>query len=188
MKPAVFLDRDGTLIEEVGYLDALARISVFPFSVDAVRLLNRAGLAVVVVTNQSGVARGYFDEPLVESTHRHIAAVLARGGARVDGFYYCPHHPEGRVAAYRLDCDCRKPRPGLLHRAAKELGVDLARSFVVGDRAHDIATGVNAGARGVLVRTGYGRAHEAEAAPSAAAVADNLAEAVSWILRHRSRP
>ena len=187
MRPAVFLDRDGTLIEEVGYLDTVDRLSVFPFSVDAVRLLNRARLAVVVVTNQSGVARGYFDEALVAATHRHLAALLARGGAHIDGFYYCPHHPEARVAAYRVDCDCRKPRPGLLHRAARELDVDLSRSFVVGDRAHDIATGVNAGARGILVRTGYGRAHEAEAAPSAAAVTDNLAQAVSWILRHERR-
>jgi D-glycero-D-manno-heptose 1,7-bisphosphate phosphatase len=183
MRAGVFLDRDGTLIEEVGYLDCLERLTVFPFSVDAVRLLNRAGLAVVVVTNQSGVARGYFDEPVVEATHRQIAALFARGNARVDGFYYCPHHPEGRVAAYRLECDCRKPKPGLLLRAAQELDIDLRRSFAVGDRAHDIATGVNAGARGVLVRTGYGRAHEAEAATLAAAVTDNLAEAVSWILR-----
>jgi D-glycero-D-manno-heptose 1,7-bisphosphate phosphatase len=185
VRAAVFLDRDGTLIEEVGYLDSLERLRLFPFSVDAVRLLNRAGFAVVVVTNQSGVARGYFDEPVVESTHRHLADVLARGGARVDGFYYCPHHPDGRVAAYRMACDCRKPRPGLLLRAARELNVALPRSFVVGDRAHDIATGVNAGVRGVLVRTGYGRAHEAEAASSAAAVTDNLAQAVAWILRHQ---
>ncbi|HET7220438.1 MAG TPA: HAD family hydrolase [Vicinamibacterales bacterium] len=184
MRPAVFLDRDGTLIEEVGYLDSLERLNFFPFSVDAVRLLNRAGRAVVVVTNQSGVARGYFDEAVVAATHRHIADTLARGTAHVDGFYYCPHHPDGRVAAYRIDCDCRKPRPGLLRQAAQELNLDLQRSFVVGDRAHDIATGVNAGVRGVLVRTGYGRAHEAEAAPSAAAVTDNLAHAVSWILRH----
>ncbi|HET7218315.1 MAG TPA: HAD family hydrolase, partial [Vicinamibacterales bacterium] len=123
MRPAVFLDRDGTLIEEVGYLDSLERLSFFPFSVDAVRLLNRAGRAVVVVTNQSGVARGYFDEAVVAATHRHIADTLARGKARVDGFYYCPHHPDGRVAAYRIDCDCRKPRPGLLRQAAQELNL-----------------------------------------------------------------
>lgn len=187
MKGGVFLDRDGTLIEEVGYLDAVERVSFYPFSVDAVRLLNRAGLAVVIVTNQSGVARGYFDEALVDATHTHITAALARGGARVDGFYYCPHHPEGRIAAYRVDCDCRKPRPGLILKAARDLDLDLGRSFVVGDRAHDVATGVSAGARGVLVRTGYGRSHEAEAAPSAAAVTDNLAGAVSWILR-QSKP
>ena len=95
MKRAVFLDRDGTLIEEVGYLDRLDRVRFFPYSVDAVRLLNRAGFVVVVATNQAGIARGFFDEAFVEATHRSLADTLAAGGARVDGFYYCPHHPDG---------------------------------------------------------------------------------------------
>lgn len=182
---AVFLDRDGTMIEEVGYLDSLDRLQFYPFAVDAVRLLNRGGFAVVVVTNQSGVARGLFDEAFVGQTHRHIAGVMQAGGARIDGFYYCPHHKDAVVDAYRVACDCRKPGSGLLRRAASDLHLDLERSFVVGDRAHDVEAGVNAGARGVLVRTGYGREYEAAARESAAAITDNLAQAVSWILMHR---
>ena len=182
MRRAVILDRDGTLIEEVGYLDSLDRIRFFPYSVDAVRQLNRAGFAVVIATNQSGVARGFFPEAFVADAHWHISGTLAAGGARIDGFYYCPHHPEAAIDAYRQVCDCRKPKPGLLLKAATELDLDLPLSFVVGDRAHDIEAGAAVGARGVLVRTGYGRRDEA-ASTSASAVTDNLIGAVSWILR-----
>ena len=177
------LDRDGTLIEEVGYLDRLDRIQLFPYSVDAVRLLNRAGYVVIVVTNQAGVARGYFDEPFVEETHRTIAATLADGGARVDAFYYCPHHPDGDVAPYRVDCDCRKPGAGMVRRAAADHQLDLSRSFIIGDRAHDLEAGMTVGARGVLVRTGYGYRYEADVQRQGAPVVDNLMQAVSWILR-----
>ncbi len=184
-RPAVFLDRDGTLLEEAGYLDRLERLVFFPYSVDAVRLLNRAGFAVVIVTNQAGVARGIFKEAFVADAHRHIAERLALGGGRIDAFYYCPHHPEAVVASLRRECDCRKPRPGMFLRAAEELTLDLSRSFVVGDRWHDLAAGQRVGARGILVRTGYGRTEEAS--PKAelvpAAVVDNVMEAVSWILR-----
>jgi D-glycero-D-manno-heptose 1,7-bisphosphate phosphatase len=179
----VFLDRDGTLIEEVGYLDRLDRLDIYPYSVDAVRLLNRAGFAVVVTTNQSGVGRGYFDEAFVGAVHDRIAAAFAAGGARVDGFYYCPHHPEAEVTAYRQACDCRKPRPGLLQRAARELDLDPQRSFVVGDRSNDVDAGRAVGAATVLLRTGYGAHAAAETRAAATAVAGNLIEAVSWILR-----
>ena len=182
MKRAVFLDRDGTLIEEVGYLDRIDRIRLFPYSIDAVRLLNRAGFMVIVATNQAGIARGFFDEAFVEGTHRSIAGTLAAGGAQIDGFYVCPHHPEGVVASYRQACECRKPQPGLLRRAAADHQIDLRRSFVVGDRAHDITAGVTVGARGVLVRTGYGDQAE-RSRHGAVTVTDNLIGAVSWILR-----
>ncbi len=182
MRRGVFLDRDGTLIEEVGYLDRIDRVRFFPYSVDAVRLLNRAGLAVIVATNQAGIARGFFDEAFVEATHRSLAETLGKGGARVDGFYFCPHHPEAGVGAYRQACDCRKPQPGLLRRAAADHQIDLRQSFVVGDRAHDITAGTTVGAQGVLVRTGYGDRVE-RSGHGAAAVADNLMGAVSWILR-----
>lgn len=177
------VDRDGTLIEEVGYLDRLDRIQLFPYSVDALRLLNRAGYAVIVITNQAGVARGYFDAPFVEETHRTLAATLAHGGARVDAFYYCPHHPEGDVASYRVDCDCRKPQPGLVRRAAADHHLDLSQSFIIGDRAHDLEAGMAVGARGALVRTGYGYRYEDEVHRKGAPVVDNLMQAVSWILR-----
>ena len=184
-RPAVFLDRDGTLLEEAGYLDRLERLVFFPYTVDAVRLLNRSGFVVVIVTNQAGIARGIFKEAFVADAHRHISEQLSRGGARIDAFYYCPHHPEAVVEALRQDCECRKPRPGMFTRAAEELGLDLARSFVVGDRWHDLEAGQRVGARGLLVRTGYGRTEEASprAGVDAAAVVDNVMEAVSWILR-----
>ena len=186
MTPAVFLDRDGTLIQEFGYLDRLDRLEFFPYSVDAVRLLNRAGRRVVVVSNQSGIARGLVSETFVEEAHAAIARRLEAGGARVDGFFYCPHHPQAVRDEYRLACECRKPAPGLLHQAARRLDLDLERSGVVGDRWADVGAARAVGARGVLVRTGYGR--EAEAKPRAGldadAVTDNLAGAAAWILQH----
>ena len=185
-RPAVFLDRDGTLVEEVSYLDTLDRLALFPYSVDAVRLLNRAGFAVVVATNQSGIARGLVEEAFVGQAHAWISARMAQGGARIDAYYYCPHHPDATRPEYRVGCDCRKPAPGLLVRAAADLDLDLAASFAVGDRLHDLEAGRAVGARGVLVRTGYGRRTEAVSPPGAApAIADNLAGAVAWILRHR---
>jgi D-glycero-D-manno-heptose 1,7-bisphosphate phosphatase len=190
VKPAVFLDRDGTLIEDVGYLDRLDRIALFPWTVDAVRALNRGGFLVVVITNQSGVARGFFTEAFVEETHRHLSARLAAGGARIDAYYYCPHHPDGTVAAYRRPCDCRKPASGLVDRAVRDLDLDPARSFVVGDKWLDVGLARAAGTRGVLVRTGTGAAEEARPRPgvSADVIVDNLAGAASWILlNHQSQ-
>jgi D-glycero-D-manno-heptose 1,7-bisphosphate phosphatase len=185
---AVFLDRDGTLIEEVGYLDRLERVELYPWTIDAIRVLNRVGLRVVLVSNQSGVARGFFSEEVVDEVHRHMAALLEAGGARIDAYYYCPHHPDGKVDGYAIRCDCRKPNPGLVERAVRELGVDPARSFVVGDRWLDVALAQRVGARGVLVRTGYGATEEAKppAGLTADATADNLAGAVAWILKNHA--
>jgi D-glycero-D-manno-heptose 1,7-bisphosphate phosphatase len=185
MRPAVFLDRDGTLLEEAGYLDRLERLTFFPYAVDAVRLLNRAGYAVVVVTNQSGVGRGMYEESFVHEAHEVMTARFRGGGARIDGYYYCPHHPDATVARYRLDCDCRKPAPGMLRKAAADLDLDLPRSVSIGDKWTDIGAGAGAGARGILVRTGYGRWSETAlpAGVRPAAVADNVMAAVAWILR-----
>lgn len=184
MRPAVFLDRDGTLIEERGYLDRLDLIEPFPWTSGALRRLRDAGYALVLVTNQAGVARGYFDEGFVQEAHRHLAVLLAADGVVLDGYYYCPHHPEGTVAAYRRTCRCRKPGPGMVEQAASELCLDVARSFVVGDKWLDVELAANAGARGILVRTGYG-AGTAGALPAGApvhGVADTLADAVDLIL------
>ena len=185
MTAAVFLDRDGTLIEEVGYLDRKERVQLYPWSIDAVRVLNRAGFRVVLVSNQSGVARGFFTESVVADVHRHIAELLDAGGARIDAYYYCPHHPDGRVKEYAIACDCRKPSRGLVDRAIRELDADPSRSFVVGDRWLDVELARCVGARGVLVRTGYGLTEEAKPRPplEADAIVDNLIAAASWILR-----
>lgn len=183
---AVFLDRDGTLIEEAGYLDRLERLVFFPYTVDAVRVLNRAGFAVVVITNQAGVARGIVEESFVGEAHRYIASRLEAGGARIDAFYYCPHYRNGSVQPYARVCDCRKPQPGLLRRAERDLDLDLTRSFTVGDRWHDIQAGHAVGARGVLLRSGVGRVEEASPPPGLVpdAIADSLMDAAAWILQH----
>jgi D-glycero-D-manno-heptose 1,7-bisphosphate phosphatase len=188
MTAGVFLDRDGTLIEEVGYLDRPERVALYPWTTAAIRALNLAGLKVVLISNQSGVARGFFTEAVVERVHRHIADLLQVGGARIDAYYYCPHHPDGKVAEYAQACGCRKPSPGLVDRAARELAVDPRRSFTVGDRWLDIALARAVDARGILVRTGYGLTEEARppAGLAADAVVDNLIGAASWILRHHT--
>jgi D-glycero-D-manno-heptose 1,7-bisphosphate phosphatase len=183
-RPAVFLDRDGTIIEEVGYLDRVDRVRLFPWSVAAVRALNDANIPIVLITNQSGVARGFFTESVVDAVHRHIGSLLAAGGAHLDGYYYCPHHRDGKIEKYAIACDCRKPGRGLVDRATRELGVDASQSFTVGDRWLDVALARNFGGRGILVRTGYGaeEEHQPPDGLSADAVVNNLVEAASWIL------
>jgi D-glycero-D-manno-heptose 1,7-bisphosphate phosphatase len=182
----VFLDRDGTIIEEVGYLDRVERVALYPWAVDAIRAFNRANLPVVMVSNQAGVARGLFTEAVVAEVHAHLESRLAEGGARIDAYYYCPHHPDGTVAEYARVCECSKPGRGLVDRASRELGIDPASSFVVGDRWLDVGLARTVGAKGLLVRTGYGAAEERRPLEglTADAVVDNLAEAASWILRH----
>jgi len=183
---AVFMDRDGTLALEVGYVNHLSRFRLYPWAVDSVRLLNRAGLLAVVVTNQAGVARGYFPESLIAEVHALMRAAMEAGGARLDGIYYCPHHPSAGEPPYRQQCECRKPRPGLLHRAAQDLDIDLAGSWVVGDRVADLDLARSVGARSVLVKTGYGRGELLWHAPSwprpPDVVAEHLLEAVERIL------
>ena len=192
--PAVFLDRDGTIIEDVGFLRHLDQIVFFPWSIDAIRALNRAGLPVVVITNQSGIARGILTEALVDETHRRIDERLAAGGARIDAYYYCPHHPEGKVEPYVRTCDCRKPGCGMIERASRDLGLDPSRSFVVGDTWLDVGAGRAAGARSILVRqrTTTSRDELPPLPPQppaleADAIVDNLAAAASWILTHVDR-
>lgn len=180
LRPAVFLDRDGTICEEVGYLNHLSRFRMFPFVVAALRRLNEAGYPVIVVSNQSGVARGYFPESLVKQVNQAMIQQLSAGGAKVDAVYYCPH-------ASSENCSCRKPKTGMLECAVREHCIDLQRSFVVGDRHGDIELAHNAKARSILVRTGYGEGeiawHAAKWAAPPDFVADDLAQAVDWILR-----
>ena len=180
LRPAVFLDRDGTISEEVGYLNHASRFRIFPFVAKAICNLNEAGFAVVVVTNQSGVGRGYFPETLVQTVHELMTQQLIADGARIDAIYYCPH--------VKTDgCDCRKPETGMLKLAAKEHALDLSRSFVVGDRFSDIELAHNANAKSILVRTGYGAGelewHAGKWSIQPDHVAETLTEATEWILR-----
>lgn len=183
---AVFLDRDGTMIEDVGYLDRLERLRLFPYVIDAIRLLTRANFKIVVVTSQAGVANGIVTEEFLAEAHRTIGQKAADAGGRIDGFYYCPHLPTATVEKYRTDCDCRKPKPGMIHTAARELAIDIGRSFLVGDRWRDIEMGQAAGASSILVETGYGKT-EASRRPEhikPVPVVANLIEATTLILRH----
>ncbi len=187
MKRAVFFDRDGTVTEEVGYLDDLSKLRLIPGAGHVIRTLNQAGVTVVLVTNQSGVARGYFPETLVHEAHQRLEKMLARDGARLDGIYYCPHHPTAGNSSYTRACDCRKPGTGLLERAARDLAIDLRNSFVVGDKWSDIELGQRAGARSVLVRTGFGQDDPGNLRPKGLADPDHIApditDAVEWILK-----
>jgi len=182
---AIFLDRDGTINEEVGYLNNLTKLSLLPQAATAIRKINASGMLSVVVTNQSGVARGYFTESFVTIVHRQILEMLVPYHARLDALYYCPHHPEGQ-GIYRQECNCRKPEPGMILKAEADLGIDLGRSYLVGDTQKDMFAALNAGVKPVLVRTGYGRQVEAEYADIAPFyIADDILAAVDWIMQDR---
>jgi D-glycero-D-manno-heptose 1,7-bisphosphate phosphatase len=181
LRRAVFLDRDGTICEELGYVNHIDRFQIFPFAAEAIRQLNQAEIPVIVVTNQSGIARNIFPESLVHEVHKKMVAELAAGGAWIDAIYYCPHKSEDA-------CECRKPNPGLLERAAREHALNLAASWIVGDRYADLEMGHVAGSRGILVMTGYGRGeyelHRDTWPRQPDALAENLRDAVRDILRN----
>jgi len=183
------MDRDGTLTEEVGYVNHPKRLRVQPRSAEAIRRLNEAGIAAVVVTNQAGIARGYFSEDVLAAVNAALVSRLKDEGAHLDGIYVCSHHPTEGEPPYRMVCECRKPKPGLLLRAASELGLDLSGSTLVGDKASDLATARAVGARSVLVLTGYGLGEweyrrDAFAVPPDH-VAEDLLDAVDWVIGSR---
>lgn len=180
VKRAVFLDRDGTINIEKEYLYRAQDFEFITGAPEAIRLLNQAEIMVVVVTNQSGVARGYYTEEDVESLHRHIARELEKAEAHVDAWLYCPHHPSGR-GSYALPCDCRKPLPGMLQEAARRHNIDLEKSVMVGDKLADVEAGLAAGCRTILVRTGYGADEEQHVSPRTV-VCDDLLSAVKTLL------
>jgi len=181
LRPAAFLDRDGTIGEELGYVNHIDRFQIFPYAAEAIRQLNQADIPVIVVTNQSGIARNIFPESLVHEVHKKMVAELAAGGAWIDAIYFCPHKTEDA-------CECRKPNPGLLLKAGSEHALDLPASWVVGDRYADLEMGHAAGARGILVMTGYGRGeHELHSSTwprQPDALAENLRDAVRHILKN----
>ena len=181
---AVFLDRDGTINVEKDYLHRTEEFEFIRGAPEAIKRLNDAGFLVIVVTNQAGVARGYYDEQDVAALHEHIQQLLAEYGTRIDAFYHCPHHPTEGVGGYRVDCDCRKGSPGMLLQAAREHDIDLARSFMVGDKIADIEAAVRAGCHPILVRTGYGAKDEPRVAAQfpVTEVCTDLGAAVEFIL------
>ena len=157
MNRAVFLDRDGVITKEPPYYaHKINQLELIPNSAEAIRLLNESGFKVIVVSNQAGVARGYYQEKDIETYNNAMKGQLEEKGARIDAIYYCPHHPEAVIEKYKIDCECRKPKPGMLKRAEKDLGLDLKRSFLIGDKMSDIEAGYRAGCKTILVLTGQG--------------------------------
>ncbi len=154
---AVFLDRDGTINVEKGYVHRIEDFEFIPGAPEAIVLLRDAGFLVIVVTNQSGVARGYYPLAAVHRLHRHMDEELAKFGVAVDAYYLCPHHPEGEQDEYSKVCECRKPLPGMLKQAAEDFSIDLASSYMIGDHLSDVEAGLKAGCRPLFVTTGHGR-------------------------------
>jgi D-glycero-D-manno-heptose 1,7-bisphosphate phosphatase len=184
-RAGVFFDRDGTLNEEVEYLSRPEQLSLIPGAAAAVRAVNMSGMAACVISNQSGIGRGLFSEADLGPIHDKLERMLARAGARLDGIYYCPHHPTAGIPPYDVECDCRKPRTGMLRRAEGDLGIDLRRSFVVGDRLIDVQAGQSVGGKGILVLTGWGTRSREEITPGGVMpdfIAASVTEAVEFIL------
>ncbi|MGB2907039.1 MAG: HAD family hydrolase [Candidatus Aminicenantaceae bacterium] len=189
-KAAVFLDRDGNINRDVGYPNSFDLVEIYPYSFEALRKINQAGLLAVVISNQSGVGRGLIEEPQLRDIHDRMQEAFRQQEAHFDGIYYCPHFVSSRIPVYDKDCECRKPRPGMGLRAAAELGIDTSRSYMVGDKVADVQFGRNLGARSVLVLTGYGQATLAKLRAQGtepAHVAQNLLDAVNWILEEENR-
>jgi len=187
---AIFLDRDGTINEEVGYLDDFAKLKIIPTAFEAVRLINGAKMKAVVITNQAGVARGLFSEDFVKTANKFLHAEFLKENALIDAFYYCPHHPTEGIDPYRRECDCRKPAAGMLVQAAREMNIDLTRSYIIGDRYNDMEAGKKAGVKCVLVKTGFGQSVLQDDGPDKLTadnkpdyIAADILEAVRWILK-----
>lgn len=185
-RPAIFFDRDGTLNEEVGYLCDPSDLRLLPGAAEAVRLCNDHRVLAVVVTNQAAIARGLLTEPRLAEIHERLRVLLAAWGAHLEAIYHCPHHPEAGLPPYRVECRCRKPRPGMIEAACGAMRVDLARSCVIGDKLSDMGLARAAGIPGVLVRTGYGPESLTRAAADSVPghVADDVLAAVKWALEH----
>ncbi|MCX8094190.1 MAG: HAD family hydrolase [Candidatus Goldbacteria bacterium] len=154
---AVFIDRDGCLIKEMGYLNTLKNIKFYKNSIKALKLLKQYKYKIIVVTNQAGVAYGYFPESFVKESHRFIAKKLKKYGLKIDAYYYCPHHKKAKIKKYKKNCKCRKPATGMIHKAKKRFNIDLKKSYTIGDKLTDVKLGHNSGMKGILVLTGFGR-------------------------------
>jgi D-glycero-D-manno-heptose 1,7-bisphosphate phosphatase len=154
---AVFLDRDGTINEEMGYINHPERFIIFPYVAESIKICNDLGLKVIVVTNQSGVARGYFNESLVRELHEKLKNEMTDQGAKIDQIYYCPHHPKEGRKPYKKECNCRKPKPGMILKAVKEYEIDLQKSYMIGDRYKDVIFAKKLNMKSGFVLSGYGR-------------------------------
>lgn len=176
--PTVFLDRDGTINEDLNYIDSPERLIIIDGASSAIRKLNSKGFKVVVITNQSGVGRGYFTKEAVDVVNKRLEEILKKDGAHLDGIYYCLHHPDD-------NCECRKPKIGLVEKAKKDLHIDLNKSYIVGDKISDIEIAQNIGGKGILVLTGKGKDEEKKIKQKPCYIAKDLSDAVEWIIKDR---
>jgi D-glycero-D-manno-heptose 1,7-bisphosphate phosphatase len=183
MGKAVFLDRDGTIVEDTGHLHERNKVRFLPGVDKAVRRLKENGFKVIIVTNQAGVAKGYYTEDTVREINAYVLGLLAQKGAIIDAIYYCPHHTEGVVEQYRKACYCRKPNPGMLERAATDFGIDFSQSFVIGDHLTDIEAGRRVGCQTILLASAEPVRDQNEITTRPDCIASNLYQAVKWILK-----
>ncbi len=190
MHKAIFLDRDGTINEEMGYINHISRFKIFPFTFEAIKLLKECGYKIIVITNQAGLARGYFSEEILRSVHEKLMEDARRAGAPIDRLYYCPHLPGAAIKKYDRNCNCRKPKTGMLEKARDELNIDLSRSVMIGDRYKDMQFGWKMGLQTVLVLSGYGMGeytHQRERwEKQPDMIAENLLEAAREICKKHS--
>lgn len=184
---AVFIDRDGTITEEVGYINHVDRLKLISNAGKAIGLLNKAGILAICASNQAGVARGYFPLELVYKVHDKLVKILRRQDAYLDAIYFCPHHKDGVVRDFKVDCTCRKPKTGMIKKAVKEFNIDVEKSYAIGDKYTDVEFAKNAGCVAIMVKTGYGKGEleifgdKWKQKPDY--VAEDLFDAVLWILR-----
>lgn len=190
-KPAVFIDRDGTVNEQMGYVNHPSRFVILPGVAEALRMLNDEGYLAIIVSNQSGVARGYFPIELLYNIHSLMEETLLKEGAKVDGIYFCPHYPKGSVPEYSFECDCRKPKTGLIDQACKDFDIDMPRSFMIGDHYTDMELADRLNVKGILVKTGYGSGVVEYNLPSVKSkpcfIAEDLLDAIKWIIKNTVR-
>ena len=188
-KPAVFIDRDGTVNEQMGYINHISRFILLPGAAEAIKLLNDHQYFAIIVSNQSGVARDYFPIELVDEVHAHMRVLLEKKGAFVDGVFFCPHYAKGVVPEYSIECDCRKPKTGLIEKACEAFAVDMENSYVIGDRYSDIEMALRLNMKGILVTTGYGLGDIEYVFPrlsfKPAHVAKDLLHAVRWVIKRQ---
>lgn len=187
MNKAVFIDRDGTIVEDVGYMSSPDQIKFIDGSIEAIKMLNESGYKVVIISNQAGVARGILTESALQTIDKTIKKNILNGGAYIDANYYCPHHPEHGTNHYKRECDCRKPNPGMIKKAEKDLSIDLSESFMIGDKAIDLESGWKAGTKAILVLTGYGKDEKNKVDGGADHIAGDLLEAARWIVKRLKR-
>lgn len=185
-RPAVFMDRDGTINEQMGYINHLSRFHILPGVPEAIKLLNENGYLVIVITNQSGVARGYYPISLIQEIHTYMRESLKKEGANIDAVFFCPHYPRGKVEEYSRECDCRKPKTGMIKQARESFDIDMSISYMIGDHFTDLEMAHNCGLRSIMVKTGYGLGEADYILPlmdhKPVYVADDLLDAVKWIL------